>query len=129
MGASTEERTLAMLSHVLTFLGYVTVIGFYLPPLIIYLMKKEQSRFVAFHALQSLYFHLMMLIGGIVGGAILLLVGVLTCGLGWLAFLPLIIAWPAVEVIYIVYAGIKASNGETFEYVFVEKIARASVGL
>ena len=45
-----EERTWAMLAHLLGFL--TSVIG----PLIIWLIKRKQSSFVAFHSLQALLF-------------------------------------------------------------------------
>ncbi len=50
-----DERTTAMLAHVLTiFAGFIA-------PLIIYLAKRRDSRFVAFHAMQALLWHLWML--------------------------------------------------------------------
>lgn len=60
MGADTEpvviptsdEKTMALLSHVLTL-----VAGF-VAPLIIYLLKKDQSTFIADHARESLNFQI-----------------------------------------------------------------------
>ena len=54
-----EDRTMAMLSHVLAiFSGFIG-------PLIIYLVKKDDSKYVAFHALQALYFSLVVLVAAI----------------------------------------------------------------
>jgi len=50
-----DEKTFALLAHVLGI-----VLGF-MAPLVIYLVKRE-SRFVSFHALQSLVWHVIYLI-------------------------------------------------------------------
>ncbi len=51
-----HERTTAMLAHVLsTFAGFIA-------PLVIYIAKRRESRFVAFHALQALFWHLSMFV-------------------------------------------------------------------
>ena len=49
---SKDARTMAMLAHLLClFTGFIG-------PLIIYLIKKDEDRFVAFHSLQALYWEL-----------------------------------------------------------------------
>lgn len=53
---TSDERTLAIVAHLLSFIE-----GGIIGPLIIYLVKKDSSRFVAFHALQSLYFGLLFI--------------------------------------------------------------------
>jgi uncharacterized membrane protein len=45
-----DDRTMATLAHALAILGFI-------PPLVIFLVKR-QSRFVSFHALQSLLWHI-----------------------------------------------------------------------
>ena len=51
-----DDRMMAMLANLLgIFAGFIG-------PLVIYLVKKDESRFVAFHALQALYFNLMVLV-------------------------------------------------------------------
>jgi uncharacterized Tic20 family protein len=46
-----EEKLLALFSHLSLFFGGVLI------PLIFWITNKDKSRFVAFHALQSLWFH------------------------------------------------------------------------
>jgi uncharacterized membrane protein len=53
-----DERVMAMVAYLLTF--FFPFLG----PLVVYLIKKDQSRFVAFHSLQALLLHL---VGGVVG--------------------------------------------------------------
>lgn len=49
---SSEDKTLSMFCHLSMMLGGI------LMPIIIWAIKKEKSRFVRFHALQSIFFHL-----------------------------------------------------------------------
>ncbi len=70
------DRTLALVAHALTF-----VEGGILGPLVLYLVGKDQSEFVAFHGLQSLYFGLAFLLVGA-------LTGVVTCGLSLAVLAP-----------------------------------------
>lgn len=104
-----DERNLAMLSHLsalggLVFLGGLGFIG----PLIIYLVQKEKSQFVAFHARDSLNHQLTLLLFNIVCAV---LAFVLFCLGGFLAFIPLIIAF-VTSIIFEILASVQASRGE-----------------
>ncbi len=66
---SSEERTFAMLAHVAVLI--LPILG----PLVIWLVKKDSSRFVAYHAVQAMIFQV---IAWVIGGA-------LCCGLGTVA--------------------------------------------
>lgn len=104
-----DERNLAMLSHLsalggLVFLGGLGFIG----PLIIYLMQKEKSQFVAFHARDSLNHQLTLLLFNIVCAV---LAFVLFCLGGFLAFIPVIIAF-VTSIIFEILASVQASRGE-----------------
>jgi uncharacterized Tic20 family protein len=104
-----DERNLAMLSHLsalggLVFLGGLGFIG----PLIIYLVQKEKSQFVAFHARDSLNHQLTLLLFNIVCAV---LAFVLFCLGGFLAFIPVIIAF-VTSIIFEILASIQASRGE-----------------
>ena len=56
---SKDECVIAMLAHVLM------IFSWFWAPLIIYFAKRD-SRFVAFHALQALYWQLIAFCGGVV---------------------------------------------------------------
>ncbi|HEY5269895.1 MAG TPA: DUF4870 domain-containing protein, partial [Anaerolineales bacterium] len=62
--APSDERTWGMLSHLSVLLNLVTGFGGPIAALIIYLVYKDRSRFVAYHALQSLVFQLIWWVGG-----------------------------------------------------------------
>jgi len=51
-----DDRSMAMLAHVLSaFSGFIG-------PLVIFFVKRRESRFVAFHALQALFWHLLLMV-------------------------------------------------------------------
>lgn len=120
---SDDERLWAMLAHLLTLVGYTVWLGAYIVPLVIYFVFKDKSPFVAFHALQSLLFQLMLL----VVGAFCLMMS-LTIVLACLA-VPLIIVVGVGALIYIIVAAIRAHKGELFEYWLVGRWARQIVGI
>ena len=127
-----DERTMAILAHVLQ------IVGWWIAPLIIFLIKRE-SRFVAFHALQALLLQIAYLI--IFGAFMVLWIGgiFLTIAqshpgpnsgpptvmfilfpliwLGWMGF------WVLMLVVAIVY-GVKAGRGEWAEYPLLGRLAR-----
>jgi uncharacterized protein len=70
-----DERLMAMLAYLLAFPTL------FVGPLIIYLIKKDQSRFVAFHALQALLLHLLLYAVGAVFGILGLVLGFVGLGL------------------------------------------------
>ncbi|WP_216624654.1 DUF4870 domain-containing protein [Paenibacillus foliorum] len=97
---TSDERTMALLSHILCI-----VVGI-LAPLIIWLIKKDQSQYVAEHAKESLNFQISILIYSFISGLLtMVLIG--------------FILLPAVGVFMVVFAiiaTIKANNGEMYRY-------------
>lgn len=49
---TNDERMLAMFAHLSIFLGSIIV------PLIFWIIYQQKSKFVSFHSLQSLFFHI-----------------------------------------------------------------------
>lgn len=96
---SSDDKQTALLSHLSNI--FFWLVG----PLVIYLVKKDSSKFVAFHALQSLYWALAGLV-----------LTTITCGVG---------AFPM--LIFNVIAAMKANEGQLYEYPVVGAMARKSV--
>ena len=94
-----DEKTIAMLAHVLTFAAPI------LAPLIIYLIKKNESAFVTAHAKESLNFQIT--VGLIIVALFITIIGVL------LVWVVAILAMALVIV-----ATIKASEGKLYRYPF-----------
>jgi len=130
---TNEERLWAMLAHLLTFLGYVVLLGAFIPPLVIYLVYKDKSQFVAFHALQSLLFQLVLFVVGVILSLSILIAFLFSCFILPLLWIPLgiilLIVIAIVAFIYPIIAAIRAHNGELFEYWLVGGWAREIVGI
>lgn len=121
---TSEERNWAMLSHLSILLNLFT--GFLGPvaSLIIYLVYKDRSRYVAYQSLQATIFQLITWVGaGLLIGAIwlvtaalsIVLVGLLCIPFALLATVLFLIA-PLASLVYGVYAAVKCSDGEDFRY-------------
>ena len=94
---TSDERTLAILCHVLALFFWI------IPPLIIYLIKKDESAYVTAHARESLNFQLTMSIAGIV--LFLTLIGIL---LLWVLAI--------IVVVLVIVATIRASENKLYRY-------------
>jgi hypothetical protein len=124
-GLTQEEKTWAMLAHLFGLLGYLVGLGQIIAPLVVYLVYKDKSRFVAYHALQSLYFQLMLILLWVV--AIILIV--VTCGIGAFIVVPAGVVVHVLALVLVIVAAIKASGGEVYEYWLVGRWARDQVGI
>ncbi len=118
-GLTQDERLWAMLAHLSGFLGYAVVLGQYLAPLVIYLVYRDRSRFVAFHALQQLFFQLALLLLWVP----VIIVAIITCGLGTIcALVPALLS-----LIIPLLAAIYAYNGEWYEIPLIGSMTRGMV--
>lgn len=94
---SSDERIFAILCHILTL--FTSIIA----PLIIYLLKKDESEYVSEHAKESLNFQITLAIISII--LTITLIGVL---LLWVVYL--------IDVIFVIIATIKASDNKIYRY-------------
>jgi len=120
----SDERTWAMLAHLSILLNLITGILGPVVALIIYLVYKDRSRYIAYQSLQSTIFQLIVWVGiGFVIGSIWLvtallsvvLIGFLLIPFSLLATLFLLVV-PFGSLIYGVYAGIQCNHGADFRY-------------
>ena len=103
---SSDEKNMAMFCHLSAFAGYLIPFGSIIGPLIIWLMKKDEMAFVDRHGKESLNFQISMLIYLFVSALLMLVViGVF-----------LIIGLAIFNLVVVIMASIKASNGEEWEY-------------
>lgn len=115
-----DEKTWAMISHLSILANLVTGLLGVVAALVIYLVYKERSKYVAYQSLQSL---LMQIIGWVLGGTLVGLfwafTGVLSAFLVGICLIPIAIVFsliPLVTIVYGVVAAVKCSNGEDFKY-------------
>ncbi len=105
---SSDEKTMALLSHVLALATWI--VG----PLIIYLVKKDESQYVTAHAKESLNFQITIAIAAIICSALVFII----IGIFLLPLLGL------VNLVLVVVATIKASEGKFYKYPFTIKFIR-----
>jgi uncharacterized Tic20 family protein len=125
-----------MLAHLSVLINLVTGFLGPLAALIIYLVFKDRSRYVAYQALQAAIFQLIAWVGGGVAiGLIWLVTGVLSalfigilCIPFALVFTLVIAVLPIVALVYGVYAAIQASQGQDFRYWLVGDWVRGTLG-
>ena len=99
-GVEEWERTYAQWQHLGALIACIVAaasagIGFWLPPLvaiIMWLSKRERSRFIDDHGREALNFQITLVIYGAIAGVL----GFITCGVGWFIGVPLIFVLGAV---------------------------------
>ena len=101
-GPSNEDRQLAMFCH----LG--GIIGGFIVPLIIWLVKKDQSRYIDYHGKEALNFQLTMLIAWVVGV-------VTACFV--IGYLIILAAW-VLTIVFCIMGAVAANKGEAYRYPF-----------
>lgn len=110
-----------MLSHVLALIvGLTTGLGV-LVHVFFYLMWREKSTYVAYYALQGIFWWLACLVIGFLFGILV----IVTFGLGILLLVPLILA----VLYYTIMVIMKANAGEMYDLPFAGKLARQNLGL
>jgi uncharacterized Tic20 family protein len=133
--AQSEAHTWGMLSHLSVLLNLVTGFAGPIVALIIYLVYKDRSRFVAYHAMQSMIFQLIWWYGGgLLIGAMWAVVGVLSAVLIGIVLIPIAIAMTCVlallpmgAVIYGIVGAIQTSQGQDFKYWLVGDWVRGTL--
>lgn len=98
---SSDERTMAILSHVLCLLP-----GFgFIPPLVIYLVKKDESPYIREHSKESLNFQLSLLI---------------ICIILFVTLIGILFIWilGILNLLFVIIATIKASENKLYKYPF-----------
>jgi hypothetical protein len=104
-----DDHLWAMLSYLLTFVASL------LAPLIVYIAKMNESRYVRFHAAQSLNMGITGLIyalGGTVLGVVLALA---THGFALFLLIPLFVVYVIAHLVYLILAAIAANRGELYK--------------
>lgn len=113
-----HARDIAMLIHLLGFAGFFVPLGNLLGPLIVWLLRKEEFRFVDNHGRAALNFQIsftiyyLLLAGGFVGTFVSPGFEILTLTLIILLLVVLGIAY----LVFIIIATIKASEGKPYVY-------------
>jgi uncharacterized Tic20 family protein len=122
MAGTQEERTWSAASHLSVFLNLFT--GFLGPvaAFIIWLVYKDRSPRVAFHALQSAGYQVAWLVLLGVGWV---LTGLLTLVLVGFLLIPVMALATVVPFVHMAYAAYRVSKGDDYRYPLVADLIRA----
>lgn len=107
-GPDKEERLWATFCHLAAFASYIVpVFGFILGPLVIWLIKKEDSQFVDLNGKKALNFQISIVIYMLAATPLLCLMPI---------YLTVAACLVVLDFIYIIISAIKANNGEEVSY-------------
>jgi hypothetical protein len=116
----SDERTWAMLAHLSVLLNLVTGFLGIIAALVIYLVYKNRSRYVAYQSMQAFVFQLIWWFGGgILAGLSWVITGISSMVLIGLLCIPLacvISLLPLAAMVYGVIGAIQCNNGQDFKY-------------
>ncbi len=104
---SQEDRNWGMIGHLSALAAFIApFLGGVLGPLIVYLVKKDQSAFGAECAKEALNFNITVAIG------------YCACGLLAIVFIgiPLMVALWIAWLVLVIIAGVRASEGVSYRY-------------
>src|SRR6266704_2692535 len=104
----SDDHLWALLSYLLAFVASLVA------PLVIYLVKMNESRYVRFHAAQSLNMGItaaVYSVGGVVVGVVL---AIFTHGWALLVLVPLFIVFVVAHLVYLILAAVAANRGELY---------------
>ncbi len=111
---SAEERNWALAAHLAGLLGYLVVVGSIVGPLVVWLVKKEESEFIADQALEALNFQITVFLLTVVCIVLAL------CVVGALLLIPLAVA----DLVFTIVAAMAASRGERYRYPFSLRLVK-----
>jgi uncharacterized protein len=111
--SAQDERTWSVLAHLSMFLNLLT--GFLGPvaALVIYLVYKDRSPRVAFHALQSMWYQVGWLVILVVGWILTTLLMVVLVGF---LLIPVMIVVSVLPFVHAGYAAYKVNQGADYRY-------------
>lgn len=112
-GPDKDSRQMAMFAHLSALVGFLIPFGNLIAPLIIWQMKKDDP-FVDAQGKEAVNFQITVTIAGIIAA-------VLTIVLIGLLLLPVIAIG---SLILVILAGIKANEGENYEYPFALRLIK-----
>jgi uncharacterized Tic20 family protein len=103
---SQEDRNWGMIAHLSSLSGFLIPFGFVLGPLIVYLVKRDQSAFATDCAKEALNFNITVAIGLVICLALsLVFIGI-----------PLMIALGVAWLVLTIIAAVRASEGTAYRY-------------
>jgi len=112
-----EEQTWSMLAHLSVLLALVGLMPF--GALLIWLIYKDRSEKVRFHALQALWYQVAWIVILLAYSLVAVLLSVVTFGLAVLVVVPIAFLIGLVPIIHGCYAAYQVNQGIEYRYPYV----------
>ncbi len=106
--ATSDERSYALFMHLTLLAHHVLSVLAVVIPLIMWNTKKDQSPFLDDHGREAVNFQISLIIYSL----LLIPIGLITCSIGFLLYIPLYI----LAIIGMVQAAMAANRGEFYRY-------------
>lgn len=107
---SKDSRTWGMLCHLGGLAGFIFPFGNIIAPLVIWLIKKNEDKFVDEQGKEALNFQITLIIAAVIGFILTILVITMCVGI------PLLAATGICNLIFCIMGAVKANNGESYRY-------------
>jgi uncharacterized Tic20 family protein len=112
-----DEKTWSVLSHLSVLLLLVGLMP--LGALLIWLIYKDRSEKVRFHALQALWYQIAWVVILVVYSFVAVLLSVVTLGIAAVVLVPLAFVIGVVPIIHGCYAAYQVSQGIEYRYPYI----------
>jgi uncharacterized protein len=122
-GASTQtmsaqdERTWSIIAHASVLLALVGLMPF--GALLVWLLYKDRSRKVRFHALQALWYQIAWIVIFIVYALVTVVLSIVTLGIAAIVLVPLGFVLAIVPLAHGCYAAYRVSQGVEYRYPYI----------
>jgi uncharacterized Tic20 family protein len=110
----SDDKTMGMLCHLLALSGYFVPFGNFIGPLVIWLIKKDSSRFVDYHGKESLNFQINLLV------YVLVSIPLFFCVVGIFTLIGALIY----GLIIVIVASVSAYNGQWYRYPYIFRLIK-----
>ncbi|MEO5596468.1 MAG: DUF4870 domain-containing protein [Lysobacteraceae bacterium] len=118
---TAEEKQWAMFAHLSALVGgLLGGWGFFIGPLVIWMMKKDTMPFVSDQAKEALNFNITVTAIFV----ILWIFGFMTLGVGFLIAMPIMFILGLAALILVIMAGMKANEGVAYRYPFAVRMIK-----
>ncbi len=106
--SASDDQLMAALAHAGILITVIVA-------LIIWLTQKDKSKYVEYQAKQALVYQLVVAVGMTIAWVIVFVIGIITLGIGFILFIPMMIVGAA-AVLYGLYAAWETYQGKDFKY-------------
>ena len=115
--SAQDERTWSIIAHLSVLVALVGLMPF--GALLVWLLYKDRSQKVRFHALQALWYQIAWIVIFVVYAFVTVILSVVTLGIAAIVLVPLGFVLAIVPLAHGCYAAYKVSQGVEYRYPYI----------